>query len=67
MGKKNNNENPVLKKKYKEGYDDGMKEGIARSTSFFAHKFDGLKEVEGIGPKTFERIKEQLGEKYFKG
>lgn len=50
---------------FSDGYDQGLKEGIARSTAFFMEKFEGLKDVEGIGPKTIQRLKEQLGEQYF--
>lgn len=67
MGKKKKRKkNPVLEKKYNEGFVDGMAAGISKSTQFFVEKFKGLEEVEGIGPKTFDKIKRQLGEKYFK-
>lgn len=61
--------NPLLQKKFAEGFEQGkeqgVKEGIARSIAFFKQKFEGLENVEGIGPKTFEKIKDQLGEQYF--
>ena len=66
MGKKKRKKNPILEQKYNEGYIDGVAAGIAKATAFFAHKFKGLEEVEGIGPKTLDKIKKQLGEKYFK-
>lgn len=57
--------NPLLKKKFMEGYESGLKEGIARSTAFFQEKFKGLDQIDGIGPKTLEKIQKQLGEQYF--
>ena len=41
--------NPVLEKKFNEGYAKGLEHGIQKGVLFFKHKFDGLKEVEGIG------------------
>ncbi len=63
--KRKRNKNPLLLKKWDEGYDAGVREGIARSVSFFAEKFKGLEEVPGIGEKTMKRIKTHLGSKYF--
>ncbi|HLR69455.1 MAG TPA: hypothetical protein VK105_20400 [Virgibacillus sp.] len=57
--------NPVLEKKFNEGYAKGLEHGIQKGVLFFKHKFDGLKEVEGIGEKTLEKIKSQLGYEYF--
>ena len=63
--------NPILQKKYKEGYEKGFKKGFEygrnRALHFFAEKFIGLEHVPGIGEKTYEKIKKQLGEKYFRG
>ena len=64
--KRKPHKNPLLEQKYQEGYIDGVSAGIAKATAFFAHKFEGLEEVEGIGPKTLDKIKRQLGEEYFK-
>lgn len=58
--------NPVLQKKFEEGYKLGVQHGIERSTAFFKSKFDGFEEVPGIGEKTLTKIKKQLGEQYFK-
>lgn len=58
--------NPVFQQKYKEGFEAGIQEGINRSSLFFKDKFLGLENAPGIGPKTIEKIKEQLGEQYFK-
>lgn len=61
--------NPLLQKKYEEGftagYAKGEENGIRKSTAFFAKKFEGLSNVPGIGEKTFQKIKNQLGEQYF--
>lgn len=65
--------NPVIEKARKEGYEAGVKvgfqlgeqNGIQKATDFFIHKFEGLENVEGVGPKTFEKIRKQLGEQYF--
>lgn len=58
--------NPVLQQKFKEGFEAGVQAGISRSTTFFKDKFIGLENTPGIGPKTIEKIKKQLGEQYFK-
>lgn len=62
--------NPVLEQKFKEGYIEGFKQGekfgIQKSTAFFQSKFAGLEDVKGIGPETMKKIKEHLGTKYFK-
>lgn len=58
--------NPVLQKKFEEGYKLGVQHGIERSTAFFKARFEGLEEVPGIGEKTLAKIKKQLGEQYFK-
>lgn len=54
--------NPVLQKKYEQG----LKDGIAQAVDFFIDRFNGLENVPGIGEKTLEKIKKQLGEQYFK-
>lgn len=62
--------NPVLQKKFEEGYQVGLEmgemKGIQKAVDFFKQKFDGLDQVEGIGEKTMEKIVEQLGHEYFK-
>lgn len=70
MGKKKKRKkNPLLQQKYHEGfqagYERGMQDGISRATAFFATKFSTLEEEKGIGPKTIEKVKRVLGEKYF--
>ena len=67
MGKQKRAKNPLLQQKYNEGYIDGVSAGIAKATAFFADRFKGLDDVEGIGPKTLDKIKKQLGEEYFVG
>lgn len=57
--------NPLLQKKYIEGYQQGKKDGIAQAVNFFADKLSGLENVPGIGEKTMLKIVEQLGDKYF--
>lgn len=63
--KKKRNRNPLLEKKWNEGYERGKQDGISQAVNFFTAKFDGLEDVPGIGKKTFEKIKSQLGDKYF--
>jgi len=43
-----------------------LKDGIAQAVDFFIDRFNGLENVPGIGEKTLEKIKKQLGEQYFK-
>ncbi len=65
--------NPVIEKARKDGYESGVKvgiqlgerNGIQKAIDFFIEKFHGLENVEGIGPKTLEKIRKQLGEEYF--
>lgn len=61
--------NPVIEKAKKEGYEAGFKVGhemgIQKAIDFFIDKFEGLEELEGIGPKTLEKIRKQLGDQYF--
>lgn len=63
--RKGRKKNPLLERKWQEGYDQGVREGIARSVSFFAEKFEGLADIPGIGEKTMKKIKSQLGDGYF--
>ena len=69
MAKKFKRSNPVLEKKYKEGYEAGYKKGMAYAklqfAGFLTERFNGLSEVDGIGEKTFNKIKHHFGEKYF--
>ncbi|MGG0718714.1 hypothetical protein ABE096_14120 [Robertmurraya massiliosenegalensis] len=62
--------NPLLEKKFTEGYSQGFKSGkdvgIATAVEFIATKFAVLPEVKGIGPKTLEKIRNAVGEEYFK-
>jgi len=61
--------NPVFKKKYEEGYNDGFQNGAEfgriQAIKFFAAKLSKLKDAPGIGNKTFQKVKKQLGEQYF--
>lgn len=57
--------NPLLQKKWLEGYEQGKIDGVAQAVSFFAAKFEGLENVPGIGEKTMQKIVNQLGHKYF--
>lgn len=57
--------NPLLERKFNEGYELGLKHGIDKSTSFFIDKFEGLEDRSGIGPKTMKIIRDQLGHEYF--
>lgn len=56
MSKKNRNRNPLLKKKYDEGFSAGVRSTI----NYFADKIETLHEVEGIGAKTLDKIKEHF-------
>ncbi|MRG86982.1 hypothetical protein [Salinibacillus xinjiangensis] len=62
--------NPILKQKYEEGYLDGFANGAdygrSRTVDFFVERFNGLENVPGIGSKTLEKIRKQLGEEYFR-
>ena len=57
--------NPVLQKKWNEGYMQGKKDGIAQAVNFFAEKLEGLQDVPGIGEKTMRKIVDKLGHQYF--
>lgn len=63
--KKHKKPNPILEKKYNEGYAHGKIAGINQATQFFAEKFKNLSKRKGIGEKTMEKIKEELGKEYF--
>ena len=60
--------NPVLKKKYDEGYKAGYEQGfeagkyygVQASEQTINRLIGKLKEVEGIGPKTFDKIAKGL-------
>lgn len=65
--------NPVIQKAYEQGRTEGFAlgedmgelKGIAKTTSFFRVKFLELEKTPGIGPKTLDRIRKAIGEKYF--
>lgn len=65
--------NPVLKKKYEEGYQKGFERGTKlgfeqgkySACMYFAERFDGLDKVPGIGPKSMKKIVEHFGSEYF--
>lgn len=58
--KKKKRKNPVLEKKYEEG----KWAGIQQATSYFLERFEELKKVPGIGPKTQEKILEVMFKSY---
>lgn len=62
--------NPILQKKFDEGYTIGFQEGAefgrSQAINFFVDKFDGLENAPGVGEKTLRKIKNQLGSHYFK-
>lgn len=60
------NRNPLLKKKFAEGYERGVEQGVKESVKFVSDRFSTLHEVEGIGIKTIDRIKEHFGREFFK-
>lgn len=60
MGKKN----PLLQKKWNEGFQAGRKQGIADSVDYFSEKFVMLEDVPGIGKKTMEKIAAHFNEPY---
>jgi len=64
------NKNPVLQKKFDEGYAKGFMKGSEygrdQAVNFFADKFEGLESVPGIGSKTLRKIRNHLGEEYFR-
>lgn len=57
--------NPLIQRKYEEGYALGLEHGIQKGVNFFTHKLEGLEQVDGIGEKTMEKVREQLGNQYF--
>lgn len=67
--KRKKKQNPLLKARYDEGFNKGFeagkKQGVQQAVSFFRFKFEGLEDVKGIGQVTMNKIKEQLGKKYF--
>lgn len=63
--KRKRNKNPLLEKKWMEGYERGKQDGISQAVNFFTAKFNGLEDVPGIGKKTMDKIKSQLGDEYF--
>lgn len=71
--KKVKRKNPILKQRYEEGYNQGLivgeklgrEFGRKQAILFFKNKFEGLYDVPGIGEKTLNKIKEQLGRQYF--
>lgn len=61
--------NPVLQKKFKEGYEKGFIAGkdfgIKLAVDYIAKRFDELQDMPGIGPKTIEKFMQAFGEDYF--
>ncbi|TLS37753.1 hypothetical protein [Pseudalkalibacillus caeni] len=52
MGKKN----PILQKKWNEGFHAGMEAGRRQAVLAFAERFDRLANTKGFGEKTMEKI-----------
>ena len=61
--KKKKRKNPVLEKKYEEG----KWAGIQLATDYYLARFEELKKVPGIGPKTQEKILEVMFKSYEAG
>lgn len=65
--------NPVIKTAYEkgrsEGYQMGLQHGelrgIKQVASFFNERFLELEHTSGIGPKTLDKMRKVIGEKYF--
>jgi hypothetical protein len=61
--------NPVIQKAKQEAYNIGFLKGqqFGRdvTTEYFAHKFNGLDSVKGIGPKTYELVVKHFGIEFF--
>jgi predicted nucleic acid-binding OB-fold protein len=61
--------NPVLEKVRKEAYDEGFRNGFKHgrdsAVRFFAERFERLEKTKGIGPKTMQRIINEIGREYF--
>lgn len=64
--KRKKNKNPLLQKKFEEGYELGLEHGVQKATAFFIERFESLKDVKGIGDKTLEKVKKQLFKGYLK-
>lgn len=58
--KKQKKKNPLLEKKYQEGYDVGFHEAQDRAVSTFAVRIERLEQVSGIGEKTIKKIIESI-------
>jgi hypothetical protein len=61
--------NPVIQKARQEAYNlgfiNGQEIGKKLATEYFAHRFNGLDQIKGIGPKTFELVVKHFGIEYF--
>lgn len=62
--------NPLLEKKFQEGYNKGFvagkNAGIAVAVDFVASKFAELQDMPGVGPKTLSKFRDAFGPEYFK-
>ena len=58
--------NPVLQKKYNEGFMNGYERARLDTLDFFRMRFDKLQETKGIGEKTLEKIVDVIGPEYFR-
>ena len=63
--KRKRKRNPLLAKKYDEGFEDGVRSGVSLSVKFFKDKLNELENTKGIGAKTMQAIKDNLGHEYF--
>jgi len=66
MSKKKRNRNPLLQKKYAEGYKQGVIDGSKNTIDYFSKRLEKLEKQKGVGPKTMQRIIDALGADYFK-
>jgi len=58
------NRNPVLQKKYDEGYQDGVeagaRSGVQRTVKHIRDILIDLQDVPGIGVKTYEKVTDHI-------
>lgn len=52
--------NQMLNRTYNEGYRDGVHCGVYETQLFFEGAIQSLEEVQGIGPKMYEKIMQHL-------
>lgn len=62
--RKKRNGNPLLQKKYEEGFVDGMEHGVRTAIDRYSQDLEALSDVKGVGEKTMERIREHFAKFY---